>query len=190
MTLLITDKTDYPYLCYDVEENPDNPNHYEVKVLNLDNITQTLGSTHRLEINTHRPAVKSVVKVRQLEKDTLLICFPDYIRITNLEGKLKSTRKRAVKLNFEGIRIKDIVVLDSSVLAFHDHGMIGKSFETSQTTQSICDHSQTFRLLDSSGLIVVESMQVQQQHQRTDEPPLREPKRHIHVVAGHKNTVP
>ncbi|XP_075239013.1 mitogen-activated protein kinase kinase kinase kinase 5-like [Convolutriloba macropyga] len=180
MSLLITDKTDYPYLCYDVEENPDNPNHYDVKVLNLDNITQTLGSTHRLEINTRRPAVKSVVKVRQLEKDTLLICFPDYIRITNLEGKLKSTRKRAVKLNFD-VRIKDIVVLDSSVLVFHDHGMIGKSFETSQTTQNICDYSQTYRLLDSSGLIVVESLT-----QPTGE--LQERKRHIHVVAGHKNT--
>ena len=32
--------------------SPDNPNHYEVKVLNLDNITQTLGSTHKLEINS------------------------------------------------------------------------------------------------------------------------------------------
>ena len=39
------------------------------------------------------------------------------------------------------------VCLQDSVLAFHKHGMQGRSFKANEVTQEICDKSRLFRLL-------------------------------------------
>ena len=41
------------------------------------------------------------------------------------------------------------VCLADSVLAFHKHGMQGRSFKNSEVTQEICDRSRIFKLLGS-----------------------------------------
>lgn len=41
------------------------------------------------------------------------------------------------------------VVLADSVLAFHRHGMQGRSFKNNEVTQEICDRSRIFKLLGS-----------------------------------------
>jgi hypothetical protein len=183
MSLLHSDKTEYPYLCYDVTENPSNQNHFNVKTLHLDFQTQTLNTSVKLNLSPALPPgvakPRRVVCVRQLEKDTLLIAFPEFIRICNLEGKLKSPKKRAVRMDFN-ITLRDLVHLDDSVLVFHDHGMIGRSFDTQEETQNIGSSNNVFyRLLDSSGLIVVESCEHKGLANET---------RHINLVVGHKQT--
>lgn len=42
-----------------------------------------------------------------------------------------------------------VVCLQDSVLAFHKHGMQGRSFKTDEVTQEICDKTRTFSLLGS-----------------------------------------
>ncbi len=42
-----------------------------------------------------------------------------------------------------------LVCLADSVLAFHKHGMQGRSFKNSEVTQEICDRSRIFKLLGS-----------------------------------------
>ncbi|KAK7073511.1 Mitogen-activated protein kinase kinase kinase kinase 3, partial [Halocaridina rubra] len=41
------------------------------------------------------------------------------------------------------------VCLTDSVLAFHEHGMQGRSFKNGEITQEIIDNSRLFRLLGS-----------------------------------------
>ena len=41
------------------------------------------------------------------------------------------------------------VVLADSVLAFHKHGMQGRSFKNGDITQEICDRTRIFKLLGS-----------------------------------------
>jgi hypothetical protein len=41
------------------------------------------------------------------------------------------------------------VCLADSVLAFHKHGMQGRSFKNNEITQEICDRSRIFKLLGS-----------------------------------------
>ena len=48
-------------------------------------------------------------------------------------------------LNF----VKISVCLADSVLAFHKHGMQGRSFKNNEITQEICDRSRIFKLLGS-----------------------------------------
>ncbi len=45
------------------------------------------------------------------------------------------------------------VCLADSVLAFHKHGMQGRSFKNSEVTQEICDRSRIFKLLGSDRLL-------------------------------------
>ena len=90
----------------------------------------------------------------------------------NLQGKLKSNKRQTNELHFDfpidniGKREYDpyilifcpndtptsyffAVVLADSVLAFHKHGMQGRSFKTGEITQEICDRSRVFKLLGS-----------------------------------------
>jgi hypothetical protein len=41
------------------------------------------------------------------------------------------------------------VCLTDSVLAFHKHGMQGRSFKNNEVTQEICDRSRIFKLVGS-----------------------------------------
>ena len=61
-------------------------------------------------------------------------------------------------INFYKIELRKIVsdftnffsvVLADSVLAFHKHGMQGRSFKNGDITQEICDRTRIFKLLGS-----------------------------------------
>ncbi|XP_017286064.1 mitogen-activated protein kinase kinase kinase kinase 3 isoform X5 [Kryptolebias marmoratus] len=89
-----------------------------------------------------------VIHVTQLERDTILVCLDRCIKIVNLQGRLKSSRKLSAELTFN-FQIESIVCLQDSVLAFWRHGMQGRSFKTNEITQEISDNTRNFRLLGS-----------------------------------------
>ncbi|XP_074673518.1 mitogen-activated protein kinase kinase kinase kinase 3 isoform X5 [Strix aluco] len=70
------------------------------------------------------------------------------IKIVNLQGRLKSSRKLSSELTFD-FQIESIVCLQDSVLAFWKHGMQGRSFRSNEITQEISDNTRIFRLLGS-----------------------------------------
>ncbi|KAH0620220.1 hypothetical protein JD844_020270 [Phrynosoma platyrhinos] len=71
-----------------------------------------------------------------------------FVKIVNLHGKLKSSKKLASELSFD-FCIESVVCLQDSVLAFWKHGMQGKSFKSNEVTQEISDETRVFRLLGS-----------------------------------------
>ncbi|KAJ8377615.1 hypothetical protein AAFF_G00255730 [Aldrovandia affinis] len=89
-----------------------------------------------------------VIHVTQLEKDTILVCLDRCIKIVNLQGRLKSSKKLSAELTFN-FQIEAIVCLQDSVLAFWKHGMQGRSFKSNEITQEISDNTRIFRLLGS-----------------------------------------
>ncbi|XP_034007849.1 mitogen-activated protein kinase kinase kinase kinase 3-like isoform X9 [Trematomus bernacchii] len=89
-----------------------------------------------------------VIHVTQLERDTILVCLDRSIKIVNLQGRLKSSRKLSAELTFN-FQIEATVCLQDSVLAFWRHGMQGRSFKTNEITQEISDSTRIFRLLGS-----------------------------------------
>lgn len=58
-------------------------------------------------------------------------------------------------------QIESIICLPDSVLAFHKHGMQGRSFKNGEVTQEISDPSRTYRLLGSDKVVMLESHLVQ-----------------------------
>uniref|UniRef100_A0A3Q3BC29 Mitogen-activated protein kinase kinase kinase kinase n=1 Tax=Kryptolebias marmoratus TaxID=37003 RepID=A0A3Q3BC29_KRYMA len=118
-----------------------------------------------------------VIHVTQLERDTILVCLDRCIKIVNLQGRLKSSRKLSAELTFN-FQIESIVCLQDSVLAFWRHGMQGRSFKTNEITQEISDNTRNFRLLGSDRVVVLESR------------PIDNPTAHsnLYILAGHENS--
>uniref|UniRef100_A0A8C7HHS7 non-specific serine/threonine protein kinase n=1 Tax=Oncorhynchus kisutch TaxID=8019 RepID=A0A8C7HHS7_ONCKI len=118
-----------------------------------------------------------VIHVTQLERDTILVCLDRCIKIVNLQGRLKSSRKLSAELTFN-FQIEAIVCLQDSVLAFWRHGMQGRSFKTNEITQEISDNTRIFRLLGSDRVVVLES-------RPTDNPTAPS---NLYILAGHENS--
>ena len=80
-----------------------------------------------------RHELMNIVSVTQLEKDTILVCYDNMVKVVNLQGKLKSSKRQASELHFD-FSINCIVCLTDSVLAFHRQGMQGRSFKNNEVT--------------------------------------------------------
>jgi len=103
-----------------------------------------------------RHELMNIVSVTQLEKDTILVCYDNVVKVVNLQGKLKSSKRQASELHFD-FSISCIVCLTDSVLAFHKQGMQGRSFKNNEVTQEICDKSRIFKLVGSDRIITIQS---------------------------------
>lgn len=166
--MFISPETEYPMICTGIRKGLDR-NHVQFDVINLNS-----NSSWFMECNEGE--VLPVVNVTQLEKDTILVCYDKFVKVVNMSGKLKSSRKQAAELHFDST-VQSLVCLQDSVLAFHKHGMQGRSFKANEVTQEICDKSRTFRLLGSDRVIVLES-------RPTDDPNANS---NLYVLAGHEN---
>lgn len=71
------------------------------------------------------------------------------------------------------------VCLSDSVLAFHDHGLQGRSFRTDEVTQEISDTSRLYRVLGSDETVILESRLVGSSSSDSD----------IYILTGHENTM-
>lgn len=73
-----------------------------------------------------------------------------------------------------------LVCLSDSVLAFHDHGLQGRSLRTDEITQEINDPSRLYRVLGSDETIVLESRLVTSSSTNESD---------IYILTGHENTM-
>ncbi|XP_074146846.1 mitogen-activated protein kinase kinase kinase kinase 5 isoform X4 [Sminthopsis crassicaudata] len=117
------------------------------------------------------------IHVTQLERDTVLVCLDRFVKIVNLQGKLKSSKKLASELSFD-FCIESVVCLQDSVLAFWKHGMQGKSFKSDEVTQEISDETRVFRLLGSDRVVVLESRPTENLTAHSN----------LYILAGHENS--
>ncbi|KER19873.1 hypothetical protein T265_11458 [Opisthorchis viverrini] len=118
-----------------------------------------------------------VVEVVQLEHNTILVCLQDCAKVISLNGRIKSSRHRATTLDFNGSVAESIVCLRDSILIFHPHGLLGKSF-TGELTQEINDAKHIYRLLGCDRNIVVES--------RPADDPMSNS--NVYLLAGHADS--
>ncbi|XP_056591633.1 mitogen-activated protein kinase kinase kinase kinase 3 isoform X2 [Triplophysa dalaica] len=167
--MLVVPEHQYPLLCIAVSKGTEL--HQVVRF-------ETLNTNSTSNWFTHADTPQScVIHVTQLERDTILVCLDRCIKIVNLQGRLKSSRKLSAELTFN-FQIESIVCLQDSVLAFWRHGMQGRSFKSNEITQEISDNSRIFRLLGSDRVVVLES-------RPTDNPTANS---NLYILAGHENS--
>lgn len=108
----------------------------------------------------------NIANVTQLDKDAILVCYDNVVKVVTPQGRLKVSKKLLSELRFD-FKIDSIckcfflffvvcvseksvlVCLPDSILAFHKHGVQGRSLKNGEITQEITDTSRTYKLLGS-----------------------------------------
>ncbi|KAL1123764.1 hypothetical protein AAG570_001537 [Ranatra chinensis] len=156
--MAITPEMEYPMVCVSVKQA------YQSDRLKLELINMNSGASwfHSDELEDMdgtatvipRRENLSVIAVTQLEKDAILVCYSNVVKIVTLQGRVRTTRKQVSELHFD-FQIESIVCLPDSVLAFHKHGVQGRSLKNGEVTQEIVDKSRVYKLLGSDKLVFV-----------------------------------
>ncbi|XP_063158103.1 mitogen-activated protein kinase kinase kinase kinase 3 isoform X5 [Candoia aspera] len=167
--MLVVPEQEFPLVCVGVSKGKDFNQVVKFETVNPNSTSSWFTETDTTQTN--------VVHVTQLERDTILVCLDCCIKIVNLQGRLKSSRKLSSELTFD-FQIESIVCLQDSVLAFWKHGMQGRSFRSNEITQEISDNTRIFRLLGSDRVVVLES-------RPTDNPTANS---NLYILAGHENS--
>ncbi|XP_054455693.1 mitogen-activated protein kinase kinase kinase kinase 3-like isoform X3 [Anoplopoma fimbria] len=184
--MLVVPEQTYPLICVAVSKGTELS-----QVVRFGTVNPNSTSSWFTEADTPQTCV---IHVTQLERDTILVCLDRCIKIVNLQGRLKSSRKLSAELTFN-FQIEATVCLQDSVLAFWRHGMQGRSFKTNEITQEISDSTRIFRLLGSDRrtdcrdpdtdrgralprVVVLES-------RPTDNPTAHS---NLYILAGHENS--
>uniref|UniRef100_A0A8C8FMN0 Mitogen-activated protein kinase kinase kinase kinase n=1 Tax=Oncorhynchus tshawytscha TaxID=74940 RepID=A0A8C8FMN0_ONCTS len=170
--MLVVPEQQYPLICVAVSKGTELS-----QVVRFGTVNPNSTSSWFTEAGQWKVVVTCVIHVTQLERDTILVCLDRCIKIVNLQGRLKSSRKLSAELTFN-FQIEAIVCLQDSVLAFWRHGMQGRSFKTNEITQEISDNTRIFRLLGSDRVVVLES-------RPTDNPTAPS---NLYILAGHENS--
>uniref|UniRef100_A0A1L8DM87 Mitogen-activated protein kinase kinase kinase kinase n=1 Tax=Nyssomyia neivai TaxID=330878 RepID=A0A1L8DM87_9DIPT len=159
--MLITPELEYPLICV-ATKKAIGIAHGGIK-LDLINMNSGASWFHSDELECDgtttmvpRREPLKVVKVHQLEKDTILVCHGNTIHIVTMNGMLKQSKKLVSQLKFD-FTIESVVCLNDSVLAFHKNGMQGRSLRNGEITQEITDMCRTYRLLGSDKVVALES---------------------------------
>ncbi|CAK9301364.1 unnamed protein product [Gordionus sp. m RMFG-2023] len=184
--LIIVPEMEYPFVCVDVRikmENDNNDVDNEKLTINMVDLNANpLWFTDKISDNERKV---DIVNMTQLDKESLLLCYNRKVKVINLRTDSNSDDRTVDKiysynsnLQFD-FQIESIVCLTDSVLAFHKHGMQGRSFSQNEITQEICDKSRIFKLLGSDKTVVLESR------------PSIEPSSatcNLYILAGHENS--
>ncbi|XP_061601737.1 mitogen-activated protein kinase kinase kinase kinase 3-like isoform X9 [Cololabis saira] len=185
--MLVVPEHTYPLICVAVSKGTELN-----QVVRFGTVNPNTTSSWFTEADTPQTCV---IHVTQLERDTILVCLDRCIKIVNLQGRLKSSRKLSAELTFN-FQIEAIVCLQDSVLAFWRHGMQGRSFKTNEITQEISDSTRIFRLLGSdrradtrhpeagdNGLALTRVVVLESRP--TDNPTANS---NLYILAGHENS--
>jgi hypothetical protein len=73
----------------------------------------------------------SIVNVTQIDKDSILICHDNFVKIIGLDGIVKQDLSRKTSILEFNFKIESLVCLpdQQSVIAFHQHGLEERSFK-------------------------------------------------------------
>ncbi|XP_065160120.1 mitogen-activated protein kinase kinase kinase kinase 5 isoform X3 [Atheta coriaria] len=158
--MIITPELEYPMVCISVKQAYQ-PNRYKLDLINMNSGSNWFHSDELQDMDGSATVIPKrenlqIVNVTQIEKDSILVCYDNLVKIINLQGRLRVNKKLVSELRFD-FNIESIIVLPDSVLAFHKHGVQGRSFKNGDITQEITDISRTYKLLGWDKVVMLES---------------------------------
>ncbi|XP_063835278.1 mitogen-activated protein kinase kinase kinase kinase 5 [Ostrinia nubilalis] len=188
--LIITPELEYPLLCVGATRSP-----VRLHLLNInsgatwfhsDELEACVGSSNTVIPRAER--LHTLRAVHQLNKDAVLVCHENVVDIIpvlppSLESRWRDDDRRRNKLvsriQFD-FNIDSILCLADSVLAFHRHGVQGRSLRHADVTQEITDHSRAYRLLGHDKVVVLESHILQNNTLSSEDG------NDLYILAGHE----
>ncbi|CEF63120.1 Protein kinase domain and Citron-like domain and Serine/threonine-/dual specificity protein kinase, catalytic domain and Protein kinase-like domain-containing protein [Strongyloides ratti] len=122
----------------------------------------TLTQKNLLEINPFQLRTMEKIEVKsmkQLDSDTILLSYNNKVLFIDMNGNLKK-RVQSPNTFIFTFNVEAILVLPDSFLAFHRHGVEGRSWKTGDMTQDLCDHSKFYQLIGVDDMVVLKIRQV------------------------------
>nr|XP_042901373.1 mitogen-activated protein kinase kinase kinase kinase 5 isoform X3 [Parasteatoda tepidariorum] len=174
--MIISPEMEYPVICIEVHKGYDRGD-LKLNLINLNSTSSWFGKdADDTRTVVSRQDLLSIISISQLEKDTLLVCSDNIIRVVNSQGKLKSGHQPS-EFHFD-FRIESMVCLTDCVLAFHKHGMQGRSLKNNEIVQEISDSSRIFRVLGADSVVVLESRPTHDSKSPSN----------LYILTGHENS--
>ncbi|XP_015225058.1 PREDICTED: mitogen-activated protein kinase kinase kinase kinase 5-like [Cyprinodon variegatus] len=93
--MLVVPEQEYPLVCVAISEGTEQGQVVRFETINLNSC-----SSWFTEMGTNNQQVDAI-HVTQLERDTVLVCLDQNVKIVNLQGRLKSNKKLASELSFD-----------------------------------------------------------------------------------------
>ncbi|XP_030763051.1 mitogen-activated protein kinase kinase kinase kinase 5 isoform X6 [Sitophilus oryzae] len=158
--MIITPELEYPMVCVSIKQAYQ-ANRFKLDLINMNSGASWFHSDELQDMDGTATIIPkrenlNIVNVTQLDKDSILVCYDNVIRIITPQGKIKVSKKQVSDLRFD-FKIESILCLPDSVLAFYKHGVQGRSLRNGEITQEITDTSRTYKLLGSDKVVMLES---------------------------------
>lgn len=173
--MIVTPEDEYPRILIRIRKGHDKK-HLQFDCIDLNNATADQVTSFPDE-EMIRDKIVNVTAFKQLDKDLVVLAYENSVLVTNLKGRLKSNRLAPSEFEFP-FYITHLVFLTDSVLAFHEHGVQGRSFIDSQVTQDVNETSRMYRVLGSDKIVVLESRPSNDLTNSTNS--------NLHVLTGHE----
>ncbi|KAK9510510.1 hypothetical protein O3M35_005281 [Rhynocoris fuscipes] len=183
--MVITPELEYPVVCVSVKHAYQQVDRLKLELINMNYGASWFHSDELDDLDGTATVVPkrenlNIICVSQLEKDAILVCYSNVVKIVTTQGILRSNRKQVSELHFD-FPIESVVCLPDSVLAFHKHGVQGRSLKNGEVTQEIVDKSRLYKLLGSDKVVMLESHSVRGGRTSTLEEGVD-----LHILAGHE----
>ncbi|XP_052871446.1 mitogen-activated protein kinase kinase kinase kinase 5, partial [Anopheles cruzii] len=154
--MIITPELEYPIVCVNVRKGPNDS--LKLDLINTNSTSSWFNSTVEemdgMATVINRRDTLRPIKVHQIEKDAILVCYDRFVQIVDIQGFPKASRKLISRVEFSFL-IESIVCLTDSVLAFHKYGVQGRSLRNGEITQEITDTSRIYELIGSDNKVVM-----------------------------------
>uniref|UniRef100_A0A1Q3G141 Mitogen-activated protein kinase kinase kinase kinase n=1 Tax=Culex tarsalis TaxID=7177 RepID=A0A1Q3G141_CULTA len=182
--MIITPELEYPIVCVNVRRGQNSS--LKLDLINTNNSSSWFNTSAEemdgMATVINRRDTLRPIKVHQIERDAILVCYDNVVQIVDIMGAPKQSKKYVSRLEFS-FNIDSIVCLTDSVLVFHKNGMQGRSLRNGEITQEITDTSRVYELISSDNRVVM----LQSRILRSE--PVEGPSEEGHdlyVVAGHE----
>ncbi|XP_058130559.1 mitogen-activated protein kinase kinase kinase kinase 5 isoform X2 [Anopheles coustani] len=153
--MIITPELEYPIVCVNVRKGPNDT--LKLDLINTNNTSSWFNTVEDMDgmatVINRRDTLRPI-KVHQIEKDAILVCYDRFVQIVDIQGFPKPSRKLISRVEFSFV-IESIVCLADSVLAFHKYGVQGRSLRNGEVTQEITDPSRIYELIGSDNKVVM-----------------------------------
>ncbi|XP_043219948.1 mitogen-activated protein kinase kinase kinase kinase 5-like isoform X2 [Amphibalanus amphitrite] len=180
--MVISAESELPLICTGARSTG-RPDTVRLDVIDLNATSSWFVDGREEEEEADAPAAEPegppVSAVIQMDKDAVLVACRDTVRIVDLEGKPKSARGQVSELKFD-FTVDSVVILADSVLAFHPHGVQGRSLVTGEVTQEITDTTRVYRLLGNDRVITVQSVPASDPDQTASD------NKNLYILTGHE----
>lgn len=103
--MIITPELEYPMVCVSVKQAYE-PNRYKLDLINMNSGASWFHSDELQDMDGTATVIPkrenlNIVNVTQLDKDSILVCYDNVVKIITPQGKLRVNKKQISELKFD-----------------------------------------------------------------------------------------